>query len=120
MNKSFIITITVLFIILILTSYYYLYMKEGFKTDKNRLVLYYTPWCGHCASLKPKWIEFQNNNKLKDIEIDMVDCDKSKDICNSLKIEMIPSIIYHKKNEDIKYEGVKEIDKIKEWVATIV
>lgn len=120
MNKTFIITIAVLFIILISTSYYYFYIKEGFKTEKNRLVLYYTPWCGHCASLKPKWVEFQNNNNLKDIEIDMVDCDNSQELCNTLKIEMIPSIIFHKKNEDIKYEGDKEIDKIKEWAATIV
>ena len=123
MNRL-LIGIIICIIILILASFYfyYFYRKEKFKNTKpkNRLVLYYTPWCGHCAMLKPKWAEFQKNNTLTDVEVEMVDCDTSKEICNKLKIEIIPSIILHKKNEIIKYEGAMEIDKIKEWVESIL
>jgi thioredoxin-like negative regulator of GroEL len=123
MNRL-LIGIIICIMILILASFYfyYFYRKEKFKNTKpkNRLVLYYTPWCGHCAMLKPKWAEFQKNNKLTDVEVEMVDCDTSKEICNKLKIEIIPSIILHKKNEQINYEGAKEIDKIKEWVETLL
>lgn len=123
MNRL-LIGIIICIIILILASFYfyYFYRKEKFKNTKpkNRLVLYYTPWCGHCAMLKPKWAEFQKNNTLTDVEVEMVDCDTSKEICNKLKIETIPSIILHKENEEINYEGVKEIDKIKEWVESIL
>jgi thioredoxin-like negative regulator of GroEL len=124
MNKFLIgILIFICLFILAIAYYYYDYFyvrKEEFKNTKpkNRLVLYYTPWCGHCAMLKPKWTEFQNNNNLKDIDIDMVDCDNSKDICNKFKIEIIPTIILHKENNDIIYHGDKEIDKIKEWLNT--
>jgi len=120
MNKILIGSLIFLCVIIVAIVYYYFFRKEEFKNTKpkNRLVLYYTPWCGHCAMLKPKWTEFQNNNNLNDIEIDMVDCDNSKDICNKLKIEIIPTILLHKGNKDIIYDGDKEIDKIKEWLNT--
>ena len=120
MNKILIVSLIFLCVIIVAIVYYYFFRKEEFKNTKpkNRLVLYYTPWCGHCAMLKPKWTEFQNNNYLKDIDIDMVDCDNSKDVCNKFKIEIIPTIILHKENNDIIYHGDKEIDKIKEWLNT--
>lgn len=122
MNRL-LIGIIICIIILTLASFYfyYFYRKDNFNNTKpkNRLVLYYTPWCGHCAMLKPKWVEFQKNNNLTDVEVEMVDCDTSE-ICNKLNIEIIPTIIFHKKNEKINYEGAKEIDKIKEWVETLL
>lgn len=48
----------------------------------------------------------------------MVDCDSSNDVCNRLKIEIIPTIILHKKNEKIVYEGKVDIDSVKEWLVS--
>ena len=122
MNRLLIGIIMGIILILAISSFYYFYRKDEFKNSKhkNRLVLYYTPWCGHCAMLKPEWVEFQKNNKLKDMEVEMVDCDTSQEICNKFKIETIPTIIFHKENEEITYEGAKEIDQIKDWVKTIL
>lgn len=119
MNQFLIWGLIVLCLVIIaVIIYYYFFRKEEFKNTKkkNRIVLYYTPWCGHCSILKPKWLELQKNNNLDDIDIDMIDCDSSKDICNKLNIEIIPTIILHKENNDIIYDGEKEIDKIKEWL----
>ena len=109
----FIITVTIL-------TYFVFLKKEELKdfSLKDRFVLYYTPWCGHCATLKPDWIVFQKENALTDLEIEMVDCDTAKEVCNKLQIETIPAIILHKKNEKIIYEGEMEISKIQEWLIS--
>jgi|TARA_B110000879_G_C11057620_1_gene465397 thioredoxin-like negative regulator of GroEL len=117
-NTQIIISIVTLIVLLSIVSYFVFFNNQEEFYSKDKLVLYYTPWCGHCATVKPKWIEFKEENKFSDVEIDMVDCDSSNDVCNRLKIEIIPTIILHKKNEKIVYEGKVDIDSVKEWLVS--
>lgn len=114
------ITIGIFIITVIILTYFVFFKMEELKdfSSKDKLVLYYTPWCGHCATLKPDWIVFQKENALTDLEIEMVDCDTAKEVCNKLQIETIPAIILHKKNEKNIYDGKMDISKIKEWLIS--
>ncbi|MCP6199197.1 thioredoxin domain-containing protein, partial [Klebsiella pneumoniae] len=44
-------------------------------TDSNRdaLIEFYAPWCGHCQKLAPVWEEL--GEKLKDEEVDIIKID---------------------------------------------
>lgn len=55
------------------------------SSAKNKLVLYYTNWCGYSKMFLPEWKKFkqsmQNNSN---IECSEVDCEKRKEECKQV------------------------------------
>ena len=70
------------------------------SSQKPKISLYYTKWCGYSKQILPEWDKFVdhlNSNNLNDTMIvEKIDCEKDKEKCK--KINGYPTIILEKKN----------------------
>lgn len=64
--------------------------------NADRLILYYTDWCGISRQFKPIWDKFSQENKTKVITI-AINCEIDKDACN-LQLKGYPTVILYKAN----------------------
>ncbi|XP_059058622.1 thioredoxin domain-containing protein 5 homolog [Achroia grisella] len=85
--------------------------EETFETFLEKdlvFVNFFAPWCAHCMQLSPLWLKlgekFQNESR---VLIADVDCVRSKPICETEKINGLPTLILykHKKIVSIEYGG---------------
>eukprot|EP00123_Amoebidium_parasiticum_P000841 comp11741_c0_seq1/m.6331 comp11741_c0_seq1/g.6331 ORF comp11741_c0_seq1/g.6331 comp11741_c0_seq1/m.6331 type:complete len:362 (-) comp11741_c0_seq1:137-1222(-) len=98
--------------------------KDNFDSvvngDKNMVVAFVAPWCGHCKSLKPQYeLAAQALAKFKDeVELAQVDADANRDIGQRFGVTGFPSLKYFKKGstEAQAYDGPRDADGIVEWV----
>lgn len=72
----------------------------------TKLGVYYTNWCGHSQ----RFNKDLDNGLEKDINelnvsVERIDCDKNKNLCQSLGIPGYPTLLLHKENETVQYEG---------------
>tara|TARA_B110001450_G_C17489490_1_gene427685 strand:+ start:322 stop:693 length:372 start_codon:yes stop_codon:yes gene_type:complete len=116
-NKKILLCFIILVLIIVTLTFFYYYFYNKFNFN-NKIVLYYTPWCHHCKEIKPKWQDFikQYNGIFNNVKIETIDCDENKEIADKYNIDAIPSIIFHKDEEILRFTGEKEIDKIKDWI----
>lgn len=98
--------------------------KEGVKTlvgknfaevalnaDKDVLIEFYAPWCGHCKSLVPIWDKL--GEKYKDHEsIVIAKIDSTANELEDIKVQGFPTIKLVKKgtNEIVDYNGERTLD----------
>ncbi|VTZ70356.1 protein disulfide-isomerase, putative [Plasmodium chabaudi chabaudi] len=103
------------------------YDDHIFNNDKNVVVLYYAPWCGHCHKLDPIYRRLgkrlkiyidQNEDYKNDVIISKIDA-ANNEIYN-VPIEGYPTIyLYEKsdKNNPIMYNGEKTEEKLISWIC---
>jgi len=90
--------------------------------DKNKDVLieFYAPWCGHCKTLAPKYDELAKKLKNEDnIVIAKMDATEN-DVPSTYQVRGFPTIFFAPKNEKNnprKYEGGREVDDFIKYLA---
>ena len=80
------------------------------NSDKDVLVEFYAPWCGHCKSLAPKYDELAlkvagNKNLI------IAKMDSTKNEVNGVSVRSYPTIklwVRGKKNAPIDFSGDRE------------
>lgn len=89
------------------------------KSEKDILIEFYAPWCGHCKNLAPTWDEL--GAKLKDEPgVDIVKLDATaNDIPELFKVHGFPTIYWFPKDtkQPKKYEGGRDISDLLNYVA---
>ncbi|KAK9686365.1 Thioredoxin [Popillia japonica] len=69
--------------------------KPFLKKKKHVLVMFYTPWCGHCKKAKPEFSKaaehFREDPK---VEFAAVDCTVHQSLCNTNDVKGYPTIKY--------------------------
>ncbi|EFA84124.1 SNF2-related domain-containing protein [Heterostelium album PN500] len=86
---------------------------EVLNKDKDVLVEFYAPWCGHCKKLAPDYEILANTYAGdKHVGIAKVDCDSHKELCSKYDIKGFPTLKWFPKDnkEGEKYEQGRELE----------
>ena len=93
-------------------------------TTGSWLIKFYAPWCGHCKSLAPHYIEAEEtinaSEEVSNINFAEVDCtaDNSKKTCKRFEIRGYPSLRFLHRSKMIEYDDLKrKADALVEYVS---
>ncbi|XP_072949928.1 thioredoxin domain-containing protein 5 homolog [Epargyreus clarus] len=82
--------------------------EETYDTflEKNLVfVHFFAPWCAHCMQINPLWVQlgetFLNEER---VIIADIDCVRSKPICDSEKINVLPTLILYKSKKIVSLD----------------
>jgi hypothetical protein len=91
------------------------------NTSANKLVLYYTEWCGYSQQFLPVWNALKKmiaNKSSNLILTQEYDCDKFTNICEQNNIGGFPTLILHKSDgTKIKYTDARDADTIMSFLV---
>merc|ERR1711868_151456 len=85
--------------------------EVAMNTEKNVLVEFYAPWCGHCKQLAPIWDKL--GEKYADHEsIVIAKMDSTANELEEVKVQGFPTIKLFKKgtNEIVDYNGDRTVE----------
>ena len=82
----------------------------------------YAPWCGHCKSLAPKFVEAEELTSQDDgvtTNFAEVDCahDKSKKTCKRFDVRGFPTLVFLSHGNLVEYEGKRETDDLVKFAS---
>ncbi|XP_033749423.1 protein disulfide-isomerase A3-like [Pecten maximus] len=87
--------------------------------DKDALLEFYAPWCGHCKSLEPKYNELGEKVKdISDIVIAKMDA-TANDVPSQYEVRGFPTIYFKPKGSaPRKYEGGREVNDFLKYLES--
>ncbi|KAL6265175.1 hypothetical protein P5V15_005260 [Pogonomyrmex californicus] len=88
-----------------------------FNKEKDVLVEFYAPWCGHCQQLAP--IYEQLGEKYKDDDkLIIAKMDATANELADIKVSSFPKIVLYKKetNEGVEYNGERTLEGLSKFI----
>ena len=76
------------------------------KKSNTKLSVYYTNWCGYSQRFNKDLDDGLEDdiNKLN-VPVERVDCEKNKNLCESLGVPGYPTVLLHKDDKIVQYNG---------------
>ena len=98
------------------------YEKEVINNDKDVMLLFYAPWCGHCKALHPKYEEVAKKLKEKNPKLLLAKIDATENEVENINISGFPTVKFYpgnKKNKaPIDYNGDRSVDDMIKFIKT--
>jgi protein disulfide-isomerase A1 len=86
------------------------FKEVAMSTEKNVLVEFYAPWCGHCKQLAPIWDKL-GEKFLDNPDIVVAKMDSTTNEVEEVKVQSFPTIKYFPKDGSIvDYNGGRTLD----------
>merc|ERR1739848_964973 len=95
------------------------FQEVALNAEKDVLVEFYAPWCGHCKQLAPIWDEL--GAKFKDSETVVVaKMDSTANELEDVKIQSFPTIKFFPKagGEVVDYNGERTLDALTKFLES--
>ena len=95
------------------------FQKEVIDNDKDVMILFYAPWCGHCKALHPKYEEVAKKLKDKNPKLVLAKMDYTENEVESVNISGFPTVKFYpgnKKSTPIEYDGDRSVDDIIKFI----
>jgi len=88
------------------------------KSEKDVLVEFYAPWCGHCKKLTPIYDELGAKMKDEDVEIVKMDA-TANDVPPAFDVKGFPTLYWLPKSskKPESYNGGRELDDFVKYIA---
>jgi len=91
------------------------------NNEKDALVEFYAPWCGHCKKLAPIWDELgaHFNGRKDKMVIAKMDATANEIDVPGVAVRGFPTIYFFKGNDKsnpVRYEGGRELDDLIEYL----
>lgn len=124
-----------LLVVVFAVAFYYIYQSNNVdnfenagvdlepKDDEIKVVLFYAPWCGHCKTFKPVFMEAKDTmskNKTKSgkyLTFEMVDCDAMPEVGKDYGIAGYPTVkiitMKDGKKKVEEYDGDRTLEAMK-------
>merc|ERR1719278_1663893 len=89
------------------------------STEKNTLVMFYAPWCGHCKKLEPLWEELAEKYK-ESVDVVIAKMDATKNELEHIRIRAFPTVklflnqVDHAKD----YNGERTVDGLVRFIES--
>jgi protein disulfide-isomerase A1 len=98
------------------------FQKEVIDNDKDVMLVFYAPWCGHCKQLLPKYEEAAKKLKAKNPKIVLAKMDATENEVESVHITGFPTIKFYpgnkKSSPPMDYNGERTTDAIIKFIQT--
>ena len=98
------------------------FQKEVIDNDKDVMLVFYAPWCGHCKQLLPKYEEAAKKLKAKNPKIVLAKMDATENEVESVTISGFPTIKFYPGNKKDKkpmdYSGERTTEGIIKFIQT--
>ncbi|EEC15473.1 protein disulfide isomerase, putative [Ixodes scapularis] len=91
-----------------------------FDKEKDVLVEFYAPWCGHCKQLAPIYDELAEKYKEKRPDLVIAKFDGTANELEHTKMQGFPTIRLYKKgtNEAVEYNGERTLEGLSKFIDT--
>jgi len=90
--------------------------EVAMNPEKNVLVEFYAPWCGHCKQLSPIWDQLGEHYK-DSADIVIAKMDSTANEVESVKVSSFPTIKYfNKAGETVDYKGSRTLEEFKKFL----
>lgn len=89
------------------------------NNEKDVLIEFYAPWCGHCKKLTPIFDELGEKLKGEDVSIIKLDA-TANDVPPQFEVRGFPTLFWipkDSKQNPIKYEGGRDLDDFVNYIA---
>lgn len=89
------------------------------ENNKDTLIEFYAPWCGHCKELAPIYEELGKKMENEDVEIVQMDA-ANNDIPEGFTVDGYPTLYWLKKEEKDKpvvYDGARNLQDFIKYIA---
>uniref|UniRef100_T1JE30 Protein disulfide-isomerase n=1 Tax=Strigamia maritima TaxID=126957 RepID=T1JE30_STRMM len=89
------------------------------NNDKDVLIEFYAPWCGHCKKLVPTYDELGTAMLGEDVEIVKMDA-TANDVPSQFEVSGFPTLFWapkDKKLNPVRYEGGREFDDFVKYIS---